>query len=207
MPLQNRVRADGEIVAASCRGTMMGNRGGAFHDPQQTLMARHWRSRQWICCVLAFNGRHRQVMQPRRYTELFFLDEITALGAGHRPCFECRRAAAIDFAIRWNAIRGSPGRASGSDMDRVLHAERIDATGAKRSFIANLGSLPENVVVEFGDRLYRTSGGALQAWSLDGYGDIARPGSDCRVRVMTPPSIVAVLGAGYRPVLHKSAAT
>ncbi len=93
MPLQNRVLPDGQIVAHSARGAFMGNRGGRFHDPEtRTLTTRRWASRQWIICVLDFKHRHREVM-GHGYTELFFLDEVTALAAGHRPCFECRRQA------------------------------------------------------------------------------------------------------------------
>ncbi|MEL6871445.1 MAG: hypothetical protein AAFO62_01345, partial [Pseudomonadota bacterium] len=86
------MRPDGEIVAIPERGTVMGNRGGRIHTPDKTLSRRRWASRHWICCVLEFRGRHREVMAPRSYTELFFLDEATAFAAGHRPCFECRRA-------------------------------------------------------------------------------------------------------------------
>ena len=98
MPLQNRVTPEGEIIATPHRGLLMGNRGGAFHLPDQTLGPRRWATRQWIACVLEFKGRHREVMRPNRYTELFFLDEATALAAGHRPCFECRRSDAERFA-------------------------------------------------------------------------------------------------------------
>ena len=102
MPLQNRVRPDGEIIATPHRGLLLGNRGGAFHLPDRTLGTRRWASRQWIACVLEFKGRHRAaMMQPNRYTELFFLDEATALAAGHRPCFECRRRDAERFAALW----------------------------------------------------------------------------------------------------------
>ena len=59
--------------------------------------SRRFASRQWICCVLQFKNRQRDVW-GRYYTELFFLDEVTALAAGHRPCFECRRADATAFA-------------------------------------------------------------------------------------------------------------
>ena len=90
MPLQNRVTPEGEIIATAARGTMMGNRGGCLHRPDKTLGRRRWVTRQWICCELRFRGRHRVVMTPGQYTELFFLDEATALAAGHRPCFECR---------------------------------------------------------------------------------------------------------------------
>src|SRR5947199_10356022 len=94
MPLQNRVTPFGELIAISARGTMFGNRGGRFHRDDRTLGARRWASRQWICCVLSFKGRRHSVWGPTSYTDLFFLDEVTALAAGHRPCFECLRADA-----------------------------------------------------------------------------------------------------------------
>ena len=113
MPLQNRVTPEGEIIATPHRGLMMGNRGGCFHLPDRTLGSRRWATRQWIACVLEFKGRHRQaMMQPNRYTELFFLDEATALAAGHRPCFECRRRDAERFAALWAETRGWPAPAA-----------------------------------------------------------------------------------------------
>src|SRR5262245_10377094 len=125
MPLQNRVTPTGEIIADPARGTLMGNRGGPLHRPDQTLGARRWVSKAWICCRLEFKGRRRQVMSPGKYTELFFLDEATALAAGHRPCFECRRAEAEQFARLWAKVHGAHDRARAGDMDRVLHAERV----------------------------------------------------------------------------------
>ncbi len=207
MPLQNRVLPDGTIVAVPQRGTVMGNRGGAFHAPDQRLLPRHWRTRQWICCLLEFKGRHRSVMQPRRYTELFFLDEATALAAGHRPCFECRRAAATDFARRWNALRNLRGRATATEMDRVLHAERLDPQDRKRTWHRTGGSLPDHAFIRFGNGFGRMTRGRVQEWSLDGYGACHALPPDCQVEILTPPAIVAVLGAGYAPMLHKSAAT
>src|SRR5690242_19291681 len=97
MPLQNRVTPFGDLITTPARGLFMGNRGGRFHRDDRTLSGRRWTSRQWICCRLAFNDRRRQVWRTG-YTELFFLDEVTALAAGHRPCFECRRADARAFA-------------------------------------------------------------------------------------------------------------
>lgn len=207
MPLQNRVSPEGTIVATPHRGTMMGNRGGAFHCPDRTLSARHWHSRQWICCVLDFKGRRRQVMQPGRYTELFFLDEATALAAGHRPCFECRRAQALEFARLWNDLRGRDGRATAADMDRQLHAERLDPTGAQRRHLAHLDELPDHVMIRHQGGIARIAGISLQSWSFAGYGPRQPRPADGLVEVLTPPTIVAVLGAGYQPVLHKSAAS
>ncbi|HLW90790.1 MAG TPA: hypothetical protein VKS78_05750, partial [Roseiarcus sp.] len=118
-PLQNRVDPFGELVAMAARGALMGNRGGKFHRPDKTLGRRRWASRQWICCVCSFKGRRRDVWGAG-YTELFFLDESTALAAGHRPCFECRRAEAEAFRAAFD----ERGWISAPAMDEILHAER-----------------------------------------------------------------------------------
>src|SRR5260370_37899254 len=131
MPLQNRVTPFGELVAVASRGQFMGNRGGRLHRDDRTLGARRWVSRQWICCVTRFKGRHRAVWGSG-YTELFFLDEPTALAAGHRPCFECRLHAAVAFAASWAAARQQSVAPRAADMDRVLHAERLDGRGQRR---------------------------------------------------------------------------
>src|SRR6185295_16764435 len=118
MPLQNRVSPFGELVVSHARGTLMGNRGGRLHDDKRRLTRRRWVSRQWICCVLEFKGRRRNVW-GRYYTELFFLDEVTALAAGHRPCFECRRKDAERFALLFS---GKKQRATAVSMDKILQA-------------------------------------------------------------------------------------
>src|SRR5579864_4645810 len=124
MSLQNRVDPFGELIAVPARGLFMGNRGGRFHTDAKRLTARRWASRQWICCALDFKGRQRDVW-GRFYTELFFLDEPTALAAGHRPCFECRRKEAEAFAERWREARRLAARPLADEMDEVLHAERL----------------------------------------------------------------------------------
>jgi hypothetical protein len=204
-PLQNRVLPDGRLVAVPDRGTMMGNRGGPFHRDDQTLRQRHWRSNQWICCVLAFKGRRRAVMQPKQYTELFFLDEATALAAGHRPCFECRRKAAEDFASRWNNLHGRPGRARAGAMDQVLHAERQTLSGDKRIYRALIDTLPDNAFVVLEGSATRLAASTIQRWGLTGYElAVARP-HGITVDVLTPPAVISVLAAGYRPELHTTA--
>jgi len=142
MPLPNRVDPFGDLFATPTRGTLFGNRGGKFHRDDKTLGSRRWASRQWICCVLKFKGRQRNVWS-RYYTELFFLDEVTAFAAGHRPCFECRRQDAERFAVLFS---GKKQRASADAMDSVLHAERLDGK-AKRTYRLSLGSLPDGAMV------------------------------------------------------------
>ncbi len=112
MPLQNRVTPFGELAVTPARGTLMGNRGGRIHSDSRTLGRRRWASRQWICCVLKFKNRQRDVW-GRYYTELFFLDEVTAFAAGHRPCFECRRKDAEQFCSL--VLRQKSARIGGGD--------------------------------------------------------------------------------------------
>src|SRR5205809_692519 len=146
MPLQNRVTPFGELVAVASRGQFMGNRGGRLHRDDRTLGARRWVSRQWICCVTRFKGRHRAVWGSG-YTELFFLDEPTALAAGHRPCFECRRRDAEHFAALWGQTRGWPAPARAPEMDLALHPERVGAEGQKITYRAQLSALPDGTFV------------------------------------------------------------
>ncbi len=204
MALQNRVTPDGEIIACQARGLMMGNRGGAFHGADKTLGRRRWASKQWICCRLEFNGRKRAVMTPNRYTELFFLDEATALAAGHRPCFECRRQDALWFATLWARGRGPNGRATAGDMDDVLHGDRVDPTGAKVSWQADIASLPSGTFVRHDGGPHLLLANWLLLWSPEGYPSMATRPESGAFEVLTPKSIVAVLSAGYCPSLHPS---
>jgi hypothetical protein len=145
MPLQNRVDPFGELNAVPARGLLLGNRGGRIHNDDRRLTRQRWTSRAWICCRLAFKGRHRTVW-GKSYTELFFLDEPTALAAGHRPCFECRRADALAFAVAW--ARGHDVRAPprAGEMDAVLHAQRLDGR-TKRRHRAALDGLPDGAIM------------------------------------------------------------
>ena len=202
MPLQNRVSPFGDLFATSARGTLMGNRGGKFHTDDQTLTNRRWASRQWICCVLDFKGRQRDVW-GRYYTELFFLDEVTALAAGHRPCFECRRRDAEHFARLFAA---SETRATADAMDDVLHSERLDGL-AKRVHRAQIDTLPDGAMIAMEGEAFALRGGKMLHWTPQGY-DAASPSPrDGEVDVLTPPSIVTVLTRGYQPQWHPSAGT
>jgi hypothetical protein len=180
----------------------MGNRGGRFHTDAKTLTARCWASRQWICCVLDFKGRQRDVW-GRFYTELFFLDEPTALAAGHRPCFECRRSDAQAFAETWREARKRGTRPSAGEMDEVLHSERLQGR-TKRLHRRNLDELPDGAFVAL-EQAFAVRGSELLRWTPDGYdGGEPRP-RGIAVDVLTPPAILAVLSAGYKPRWHSSA--
>ncbi len=178
----------------------MGNRGGRLHDDKKKLGRRYWASKQWICCKLEFNNRHRTVWGDS-YTELFFLDEVTAFAAGHRPCFECRRKDAERFAL---LFAGKKQRATAPEMDAVLHVERL-VGAAKRAHVRKLDSLPDGAMIALMDQAYAVRGRRLLQWTPAGYGQSIprRRGGDADV--LTPPSILAVLKRGYAPLWHASA--
>lgn len=219
MPLQNRVDPFGRILAVAERGMFTGNR-GVIHDPEtRTLLKRRWATRAWIICNLLHpKGRSREVFgrnAPKGgagWTELFFLDEVTALAAGHRPCFYCRREAAKRYAGAFADAFGirSPKVA---DIDARLHAER-HATGAALRPLseAEARDLPDGAMVSLEGRPFAVRRGALIAWDFAGYGD-APPGRLglsagailVTAALITPPTTVAVLRAGYRPEWHASA--
>src|SRR5947199_8549289 len=167
MSLQNRVTPFGDLVAVASRGLFMGNRGGRFHRDDRTLGARHWVSRAWICCVTQFKGRHRAVWE-NGYTELFFLDEPTALAAGHRPCFECRRKDAEAFAQMWRAARGLGARPSADQMDVVLHEERLSGRG-KRLHRRAIDALPDGAFIALDGEPFCIRGDMLLHWTPQGY--------------------------------------
>jgi len=203
MPLQNRVSPFGELFASPARGLLFGNRGGRFHTDARTLTARRWASRQWICCVLEFKNRRRDVW-GRFYTELFFLDEPTALAAGHRPCFECRRKDAEAFAEAWRGAKQLRIRPYADAMDAVLHGERLDGR-AKRLHRCEIDTLPDGAFVTLDDEVFAIRGKALLRWTPEGYGTRKTRLRGFAVDALTPPAIIAVLAAGYAPHWHPSA--
>jgi len=202
MPRQNRVTPYGELLAVPDRGMFWGNRGG-LHDPAGRLV-RYSRGRAWAICVLEFKGRRRQLWAPNRLTELFFLDEATALAAGHRPCGECRYRDYQAFKGAWAAVHGGgvPGVA---EIDARMHADRLAGPGIRRTYTAALAGLPDGTMAEADGAAFLVHGGGLLAWAPGGYHDwqAADPGTE--MTVITPRATVAVLAAGYRPVIHPSA--
>jgi hypothetical protein len=141
----------------------------------------------------------------RGYTELFFLDEVTALAAGHRPCFECRRADANAFASAWARAHRMKDNPDADAMDLIIHSERVESHTKLRHRMA-VDTLPDGAMVCLDDSAYAVQGRKLLPWTPSGYrGAIARP-RGAQVDVLTPPSIVKVLKAGFRPRWHGSAA-
>jgi hypothetical protein len=206
VPLQNRVTPFGAIVATPARGAWMGNR-GRLHDDAKRLTHRRWTTRAWIVCRLRFRGRHRPVMAPGRYTELFFLDEATALAAGHRPCAECRRADYVRYRDGWAVGAGAdPRRVRADDIDAVLHAERVRPVGDALR-LRPLAGLPDGAFVALADApdaAWLLHGGRLWRWTPFGY-RAPRPADDRLVALLTPPATVAALAHGYAAQIDPSA--
>ena len=205
MTLQNRVTPQGEIVAVPERGFFMGNR-GVLHDGDKRLRRRRWALKAWLICRLEFRGRHRAVMTPRRYTELFFFDEATAIAAGHRPCYECRRDAFHAWQQAWKVAAELAAPPPARVMDDQLHRERVDPKSrAPRRWTAPLGALPDGAFIELDGVAHLVLDAAPRRWSWRGYGPAAALDSGKTVTVLTPRASVRVLEAGYRPWLHPSA--
>lgn len=206
MPLRNRVTPLSEFVAHPARGLVYGNR-GCLHDADGRIV-RRYAVRRWIACRLEFKGWQRgPMMQPGKFTELFFLDEATALAAGHRPCAMCRRSDYERFGAVWRDLHG--GSPSADEIDVVLHAERIDpVTRGQRRYDAEVTALPDAVFILRDGEPWLVFGNALLRWTPGGYDlRVPRPASG-RATVITPPSLVHLLGAGWDPVvplIHPSA--
>ena len=206
MPLHNRVDPFGQLFADTARGLFLGNRGGRFHRDDRTLGARRWVSRSWICCRLEFRGRQRTVW-GKGYTELFFLDEPTALAAGHRPCFECRRAAADAFAAAFGSGAGRASAPRAAEIDRVLHAERLDGR-LQRRHRRRIDALPDGAVLIFPGEpgsAFALRGRLLLRWTPGGYAERRPRPRSVSAEVLTPPGTLAALAAGYRPHWHPTA--
>ena len=198
MALQNRVDPSGNIQTSHMRGQLMGNRGGRIHDPltRTLLPKRRWASRQWICCVTKFKSRHRTVM-GNSYTELFFLDEVSAFSAGHRPCYECRRKAANNFAVCWAEAQQLDRPPKAGEMDAILHQQRLDGPNKQVSMVKSDG-LPDGIMIKMDKGYFAKYRNCWHQWSITGYQNSIEF-TNQTVQLLTPPAIVGVLKAGYVP--------
>ena len=170
-----------------------GNR-GCLHDDQRQLGRARWKGKAWICCALQYKGWQRQVMTPRRWTELFFLDEAVAMAAGHRPCALCRRPA-------YDAFRDAWGGAGAAEIDAVLHDARVAPDRRQRRFLAEAATLPEGCFVLWQDQPHLLHAQTAYPYTVAGYQTPrSRPGGE--VTVLTPAPMLAVLRMGYRPILN-----
>ena len=206
MPLQNRVTPLGELVAEPGRGLVYGNR-GCLHD-EAGRIRRRYTGKRWIACRLEFRGwLRRPLLQPGRFTELFFLDEVTALAAGHRPCALCRRADYDRFVAIWRRLH--PADVGADAIDERLHAERVDhESRAQRRHEAAFDGLPDGSFVLVGGAPCLVLGSHLLTWTTSGYGTRRPLPTHGRALEITPPSLIEVLRAGWSPLVplvHPSA--
>lgn len=199
-PRPNRVTPFGGIEATPARGTMMGNRGD-LHGPDGTIR-RHHVGKAWICCTLAERNGRRVVFDTKgHYTPLFFLDEAVAFAAGHRPCAECRRGDFLRFKRYFNRATGRPDDefVPAREIDALLHRERLDGK-TKRLYRAPVADLPDGSFLTM-DTTPQTPlllwQGKAYPWSHAGYGAPFTLPDRAEVTVLTPPTLVAVLRAGY----------
>ncbi|MBV9174925.1 MAG: hypothetical protein JOZ81_33095 [Chloroflexi bacterium] len=205
MPLRNRVTPLGELIATPERGLVYGNR-GCLHDDEGEIR-RDYATKRWIACRLCFRGRRRSpLMSPGRFTELFFLDEATALAAGHRPCAECRRSDYNRFSELWLALH--PGQIGADAIDAQLHRERLAPGKRERALHeARYSQLPDGAFVLEAGGPHLVLAGQLLTWSPGGYCDGRRRPTRRRATVITPPSLIAILRSGWSPsvpLLHPS---
>lgn len=206
MPLHNRVTPFGEVVAVEARGSVYGNR-GCLHD-ETGRIRRSYNGQRWISCRLDFKGRRRHpLMRPGRFTELFFLDEATAFAAGHRPCAECRREDYVRFTDMWRERH--PHDTYAGAIDERLHDERFDVVArAQRHHTASIADLPDGTFIARDGNAMLVAGNEIRLWTPAGYTEKERRPSRRSVEIITPPSIVDVLRAGWIssvPFLHPSA--
>ncbi len=205
MPLQNRVTPLGDLIATPARGLVYGNR-GCLHDHEGRIR-RRWQVRRWIACRLVFKDWHRgPLLQPSTFTELFFLDEATALAAGHRPCALCRREDYDRFSAFWRALHGDVGADA---VDLRLHDERVDpASRERRLHSAGIDDLPDGAIILHADAPHLVLGRQLLGWGPAGYARAVRRPRGIETTLVTPPSLVALLASGWEsalPLIHPSA--
>jgi hypothetical protein len=206
MPLRNRVTPMSELIADPARGLVYGNR-GCLHDDGGAIR-RRYATRRWIACRLQFKGWQRHpLLQPGKFTELFFLDEATAFAAGHRPCALCRRGDYDRLGELWRDLH--PGQRGADAIDEQLHAERFDpATRTQRHHEAPVDALPDGAFVLRDDEPWLVRGAELLRWSPAGYDTRVKRPAQGATTVITPPSLLAVLRSGWRgavPLLHPTA--
>ena len=193
MPHQNRVTPFGDLIATPERGTLYGNRGCLVDNDGK--IARRFKEIRWITCVLDFKGRRHPMMAPGRYTGLFFLDEATALAAGHRPCAECQRERFNLFRSYWAAANPDAAmcdRPLAPVIDALLHRERMES----RNFCDSINELPDGTFVTANEiDAYLVMDRKLVRWTPGGYVFDGRRELGLPLRILTPVTV------------HSSAAT
>ena len=205
MSLQNRVDPAGQLHQVKSRGMFMGNK-GRRHNNNKEMGKKSGGTLGWVICSLSHKGIKRELMAQGKYTELFFLDEATALSAGHRPCNDCLKEKFKVFKKQWleaNADMLSSNKMS--EVDKIIHKQRYHR-GSKVTYVANMQSLPDGTFFEYKGQYFLIKSNSKHLWSFDGYKDSSEL-INCDVTVLTPKSFVAVLADGYQPEFHSSLTT
>ncbi|MEP6466401.1 MAG: hypothetical protein ABJB05_08845 [Parafilimonas sp.] len=198
--MQNRVNPFGEIITTPARGLLMGNR-GHIHNLNREII-RPFKLKAWITCKLEFKNRKRKIMAPNLYTELFFMDEATAFAAGHRPCFECRRDDYNKFKTAW--LKGNPeynfnAKTSIQNIDEILHNERVNKNGSKKTHLENNNGLPDGTFIAIDNDAYLVFKKHLYLWTPSGYTKKIFFAHDEKSTVLTPASVINTFRAGFIP--------
>ena len=204
MSLQNRVDPWGKLNKVNARGAWLGNR-GILHNDEKEIIA-PWRHKAWIICKLEFKGRKRKIFSPNSYSELFFIDEATALSAGHRPCAECNRERYKEFKSAWLRANSEEASIPVSQIDKQLHSERAIRGGGKVTFEMEFVEVPDGTFIGLNGQALLRWRGVLMQWSFGGYERYgSEPAPSDLVKVLTPKSTVNALRYGFNPQVHESA--
>ncbi len=183
----------------------MGNRGVLHNEHRQIIKS--WVSKAWVTCLLEFKGIKRPVFAKNSYSELFFLDEVTAFAAGDRPCAYCRRARYDEFKSAWLQANRPDASVRGTkigEIDNVLHSARAHSNGGKIVFKAPLDKVPSGTLFEYENAAYLIWNGTIYTWSFNGYTPASLTLGNQQVNVLTPASIVKMYAKGFIPTVHPS---
>ena len=204
--LQNRVDPRGALHADAEHGTLMCNR-GILHDANNKIV-KQWQHKAWVTCLLEFGGLKRKPFTPNNYSELFFLDEVTALAAGHRPCGFCQRGRYRLFKDGWfqsNTSSDDTAPHTIGALDKALHAERVVHGGGKKTYSAVLAELPFGAIFDSEGSIYLNGSTGPLPSSFRGYGAPVNLASSTSVQVLTPPSLVRMFQNGFTTRVHVTA--
>ena len=88
------------------------------------------------------------------------------------------------------------------DIDAYIHGERVTADRKKKTYEADLASLPSGTFVEIDGVAFLLWKGKLWQWSFSGYSDVKVTAVPNTVTVLTPESIVTMFADGFETKVH-----
>ena len=205
MTLQNRVDPWGNLQRhPSKSATLMGNR-GILHDEDKKIL-KLWGHSNWVSCVTNYKNIKRAVFSANNYSELFFLDEVTAFAAGHRPCGGCQNQRYKQFKKAWLSANHADQLLPIKTLDKIIHSDRLNTDNKKKTFQAKISDLPIGTMFEYeGKAIAIFKGNHYLVWSFDGYKNMIQLSPDLLVKVLTPYSFVQAFHHGFIAEFHYSA--